>query len=668
MIYEAVNLTVLSESEILNLPDRLEIRFDDGVVLSTTKRKTIYNWYFWEFHRVYKHLPITSRHCVESVLKGKSLTSDTHIELISRLTEDTILHYKMQDPYQRELINKLVYRITNDVHNFVTCQAEASVSSIDILDFIEVVDHPVIRQINNETEPNNDSIVNSYSKLLSALKTDNDFDSNNLVKAVRSNMVNSNQVTQCVGTRGFLTEVDGKILPTPIMTNFTEGFVRLHDYVAESRSAAKSYFFSESPLEDAEYFARRLQLLCMTVERLHYVDCGSISYVDWLVLPPEKDDHGTVIYKGDLAYMAGKYYLDSTDNSLKMLKGDDPSLYNRTLKIRSVLGCKHPDKHGVCATCFGGLAYNLSAYTNLGHICAATMTQQTSQSVLSNKHYQASSVSPTITISDDTAVFFHLTKEKTGYIFNDKWKKQKPTVTINRDSLPGLIDLQIVSDISNINPTRVSNIDTIDITTIGPKENKLVTTISISQGNRGANLSQEFLYYLKEHGWSTDNRNNFVLDLANWDFSLPMFKMPDIEYSFSDHSKQVAEIIESKLEKLNDRQTPESAVYTLQQLFMLVNAKLNVNIACLEVIIYASMVKELGMFGLSRNAENPVMNIAARVMKGRSLSVAYAYEGQSEVILNPASFYAIDRPDSPFDVFVAPHEVITAEKQRRLAV
>jgi hypothetical protein len=296
------------------------------------------------------------------------------------------------------------------------------------------------------------------------------------------------------------------------------------------------------------------------------------------------------------------------------------------------------------------------------------MTQQTSQSVLSNKHYQASSVSPTITISDDTAVFFHLTKEKTGYIFNDKWKKQKPTVTINRDSLPGLIDLQIVSDISNINPTRVSNIDTIDITTIGPKENKLVTTISISQGNRGANLSQEFLYYLKEHGWSTDNRNNFVLDLANWDFNLPMFKMPDIEYSFSDHSKQVAEIIESKLEKLNDRQTPESAVYTLQQLFMLVNAKLNVNIACLEVIIYASMVKELGMFGLSRNAENPIMNIAARVMKGRSLSVAYAYEGQSEVILNPASFYAIDRPDSPFDVFVAPHEVITAEKQRRLAV
>jgi len=662
---QARSICESSMEDLKNLPSRFSLVFDDGTSVPSSRNKAIYNWYFWEIHRVYKGLPLTSRHCVESVLKGQPLSSDTHIELLSKIAEDVIWHFKITMPVDREPLYRLIYKITNDVHDKVTCTAEASVSSIDILDFIEVVDHPTIKQINNSVQPNNDSIVDSYNKLLTILKNNEELSNNNLAKAVRSKMVNANQVTQCVGVRGFMTEVDGKILPTPIMSNFTEGFVKLHDYVAESRSAAKSHYFSESPLEDAEYFARRLQLLCMTVERLHYVDCGSREYIDWLILPPTKDENGATIYQGDLAYMAGKYYLDESNNELKMIRGDDPSLYGRVLKLRNVLGCKHPDKHAVCSVCFGGLSFNLSAYTNLGHICAATMTQQTSQSVLSNKHYQASSVSPTINMSDNTARFFNLTKEKTGYIMDAKFKKLKPMITISRDSLPGLVDLHIAQDVTKINPTRVSSITTIDISQTDNKGRQLTDTIDLSQGNRGANLSQEFLYYLKEQGWQTDNKANFVLDLCNWNFNLPLFKMPDIEYSFSDHSKQVAEIIESKLENLNDRQTPESAVFTLQQLFMLVNAKLNVNIACLEVIIYASMVSEPGTFGLSRGSDKAVMSIAARVMKNRSLSVAFAYQGQQDVILNPASYYKLDRPDSPFDVFVMPHEVLEAERQRR---
>jgi hypothetical protein len=652
--------------ELVHLPIKFNLVFEDGSTVASSRNKTIYNWYFWQIHRSYPGLPLTSRHCVESILKGQPLSSDTHIELLSKIAEDTVWHFKLSNPADREVLNKLIYQITNNIHDKVTCTAEASVSSIDILDFIEVVDHPMVKQINDSTQPHNDSIVDSYNKILTIIKNNDELANNNLARAVRSKMVNANQVTQCVAVRGFMTEVDGKILPTPIMSNFTEGFTRLHDYVAESRSAAKSHYFSESPLEDAEYFARRLQLLCMTVERLTYTDCGSNEYMEWLVLPPTKDENGATVYQGDLAYMAGKYYLDETSGSLKMIRGDDPSLHGKILKIRSVLGCRESDKHAVCAVCFGGLSFNLSAYTNLGHICAATMTQQTSQSVLSNKHYQASSVSPTINLSENTGRFFTLTKEKTGYIMDGKYRKLKPTITISRESLPGLVDLHIAQDVTKINPTRVSAITTIDICITDTKGKQLVDTVDLSQGNRGANLSQEFLYYLKDNGWQTDARANFVLDLAKWNFSLPLFKMPDIEYSFSDHSKQVAEIIESKLENLNDRQTPESAVYTLQQLFMLVNAKLNVNIACLEVIIYASMVSKAGTYGLSRGSAEAVMSIAARVMKNRSLSVAFAYQGQQDVILNPSSYYKLDRPDSPFDVFVMPHEVLEAEKQRRM--
>lgn len=662
----ARELCNMSLDQLNQISGRLMVVFEDGQQIDTSKNKVIYNWHFWEIHRLYKGLPLLSTHCVESVLRGKPLSSDTHIDLLSRITEDLIKSFNLISPKDRESLNRLIYKITNNVHNDVSCMAEAYVSSIDILDFIETVDHPEIKAVNENVAPNNNSIVDSYKKVLEILNNDPSLSNNNLAKAVRSKMVNANQVTQCVGVRGFMTEVDGKILPTPIMTNFTEGFVRLHDYVAESLSAAKSYHFSESPLEDAEYFARRLQLLCMTVERLIYEDCGSTDYMDWLVLPPVKDDNGAVTYQGDLAYMAGKYYLDEDTGNLNMIRGDDPKLYGRTIKVRSVLGCKHHDKHGVCSVCFGGLSYNLSAYTNLGHICAATMTQQTSQSVLSNKHYQASSVAPTITMSEDTGRYFTLTKEKTGYILDPKYKKMKPVITISSESMQGLLSIKLMQDITKANHTRISSITTIDITVTDAKGNMLTDTITLSQGNRLANISQDFLYYLKDKGWGTDNKGNFVLDLKDWNYALPLFKMPDIEYSFSDHSKQVAEIIESKLENLNNRQTPESAVFTLQQLFMLVNAKLNVNVACLEVIIYASMVSEPGSFGLSRNSDKAVMSIAARVMKNRSLSVAYAYQGQQDVILNPASYYKLDRPDSPFDVFVMPHEVLEAESRRRM--
>jgi hypothetical protein len=101
-------------------------------------------------------------------------------------------------------------------------------------------------------------------------------------------------------------------------------------------------------------------------------------------------------------------------------------------------------------------------------------------------------------------------------------------------------------------------------------------------------------------------------------------------------------------------------------LFELVNSKLNVNIALLEVIIYAAMVKNAaeGDYGLARNSPNRTLGVSKQTLVNRSLSAAYAYEKQTMTLSDPASFFNKNRPDSIFDVFVAPRETVMFYKDK----
>lgn len=663
-LFNARDLVNKRKAELLEtLPDILSVQFEDGVTIETTKKKVVYSRFFWKLHSFYPLTPVLSRHFVEHVLKGKPLNSNTHIDLLTIIHKDVIETYGFHQPEQKEHILALIYEITNDVYNEGSMYSEDSVMSIDILDFLEIVDHPVIREATNQLGMSKDIIYNDkaiydlYQIVNNVINNDKTIVNNSLVKAVKSKMVNSNQVSQCVAARGFLTEVDGSILPVPILSNFTKGLTKLYDFIAESRSAAKALYFAEAPLQDAEYFARRLQLLDMTIESIYYGDCGSTEYMEWFVGPPKFDDHGKEIYAGDLNYMVGKFYLDETTGQLKEITFNDPALHNKVIKLRSVYHCKHSDPKQICSVCFGGLSRNISRFANLGHIVSATLTQQTSQSVLSTKHLDGSSVITAIYLTEQLSQYFKLNKTKNAYIIKDDYKNKKVKIIISRDEAVGLIDIVNVSDLQNINPVRVSSISCIEIRYHDRQNNEIVMPLMINQGNRKAIITLEFLEYLKIYRWETDGKNNFVFDLSNWNFSLPIFKLPETEYSFSDHSKQVAGIIESSMENISDRENPQSFVYTLQELFNLVNTKLNVNIAALEVILYANAVKGNGSFALARNQPNAVLNVANQVIKNRSLSVAYAYEDVASTLVNPKNFYQGDRPDSIFDVFFCPNEV-----------
>lgn len=645
-----------------DLPDSFEIEFEDNVVITSSKKRLIYSNYFWRFHREYSKLPILSTHHVSSVTKGKSLSSKTHGLLLTILGKDLVECYNLELPQDINKIALLDQEITNQIYNEVTQLSEAYVTTIDLLDFIEVNDYPPIKDLVDNAKPTKESIANVYEQARNIIMNDPAIKDNNLIKASRSGMVNIGQVLQCTTIRGFLTELDGAILPNPVMTNFVEGMGTLYDVVAESRSGARSLFFNDTKISDTEFFARRLQLLAMVVETIDYNDCGSTDYLNWKVSPPSKDALKGINYPGDLMFMMGKLYLDEETGLLKEITKDDPTLYNKVIKLRSPLYCKAPNKHQICKTCFGRLSLNVGLGAVLGHLAPATTTKQSTGAVLATKHISMSSMGQTIVLTKEGHKVFRINKEQNLFILQPYLKDKKCKIMFNREDLNGLSDIFTYDNLDKINLNRISAINSISII-YNEKGTEIAINISLTETNKRPIMTMDFLRYIVTYRWTTDVKGNFVFDMEHWDFENPIFKLPEIEYNFSDHSSQMAQIIESSMEKIDERSKPDSPDSTLQDLFMLVNSKLEVNLACLEVIIYASMIPDIDGKGLHRGSSVRALGVSKSLIAGRSLSNAYAYQEQDTILISSESFIKGDRPDSVLDVNIDPKGVINAIKK-----
>ena len=639
------------------------ILFEDGVEIETNYKETLFSSYTWDLIRKYPKTAITSKHHIQSFIKNKTLTSRSNIDLLGSVYWDVSDTHNFYTPVLRNDITKMVYEITNNIYNDLQERCERYVASIDILDFIGIIEHPDIKQVLDNPTRDKEYIDNCYSTILSTMSKSKDLDQNGLVKAHRHNLVNQQQVLQCIGPRGIVTEVDSLILPIPITRSYTQGMRYVYDTIAESRTAAKALYFSDSQLKDAEYFARRLQLLTMYVERLHYEDCGSTTYVNWSIKPPIIEN-GKIIHKGDLENLDGKYYLDPETNTLKILSNRDKHLYNKNVKIRSVLTCKHPDKKGICSVCFGRMSDNVMLEANLGHVSAATMTEQTTQSVLSIKHVDFHNIAETIYLNEINSEFFRTSKDGISYLLNPAFQSKDIQMIVGPETVFGLIDIDAFDNLKDINPVRISRINYLSLS----RPNKPTVVLNLLNKNRAPFLSLEFLKYIKEKRWSINESGGFIFDLSEWDCSLPIMKLQRMEYNYTHNSYQIADLIESRVEELTERANPESPIATLTELFDLVNSKLSCNIALLEVIIYGAMVKDVlnNNYGMARFSDKASLGVADMIIKNRSCSNSYAYEEQSTSISSPTNFFKMNRPDSIFDVFICPNEVITHKKSKNI--
>jgi hypothetical protein len=134
----------------------------------------------------------------------------------------------------------------------------------------------------------------------------------------------------------------------------------------------------------------------------------------------------------------------------------------------------------------------------------------------------------------------------------------------------------------------------------------------------------------------------------------------------SDHSQEIAQLIESRVEDTEKRDSFTSPDALLVELFTLVNEKLSVNLAVIEVILYAAMIVSVEEhdYALPKPWGRQAMGVMRQTMDFRNLSPRMAYERHGDVLTNPATFLLPNRFEHPFDGLLMPREVTQAGSRK----
>lgn len=635
-----------TKAEIWNLPDsKMILEFDDGV-LETNNRATLFSWYLGAYHRLYPETPLLREHHLGDAIIGK----DTHLDILGKCLFDTLDTYRGR--VDIEVLTKIAYEVTNDIYNDFTTKLKSYVSSINILDFIDAVEHPRIKKANDEVRPEQYSIDQVYKTIRETLGDFNDtsLKKNTLSRMAKSGLVSMGQIQQCIGPRGYLTDIDSNIFKDPILKSFTHGLIDLPDAMKDSRTATKALKFADEKIADTEYFNREMQLLTHVITRVHEGDCGSKEYINFTVRA------------NDLRNITGKFYLADNDKLLEVIDSDK-HLVGKTIKMRSSVKCIHPDAYGVCATCMGRLADSIPRGTNVGHVAATELGEMITQILLSTKHLESSSKVDEFQLTEyDKKYIFadndSRTKENEGtsntvILLAERLSGRKVTLTLAEEDAKGLSEIDYHSP-DKLIPSMLSKLKDVSLTIEDKTGFSETVTVPVSMGNRLSWLTLDALKYIKSKGWSLSDRGNYVVDLSEWDVSLPLFQLPLRHTDMGQYMKAIKSFLISTGREVKGEIS--SVDNTLINFHNLISAKLNVNIAHSELMIAATLVKDAatGDHRLPTPKSTGKSSPYRENMKMRSLGPMMAYQGQGKVLTSVQSFIYKQRPDSIFDNLLVP--------------
>lgn len=657
--------TMTTEQIISTIKGRFILVFDDGE-LHTCARETIFSSFVWEFHRQYPKTPMYKKHHVKDIIGNRRLGYGTHLKLIGNVMWDAhAAYHDMPDAHGQitlERLAELAYRVVNEMYNKLSYLCEAWVTSLDLLDYLEILDHPDIIAAKKDAPPTEIAIAHIHDTISKALLEDPRLEHNPIARSVKSGLSNMGQVLQCVGPRGPISDTDGHYFPTPIMRGFAEGFRTFRDSYIESRHASMSLAQAKDPLEQTEYFSRRLQLICQNVQNLHMTDCGSTEYLYWTIRDKALDEEGNVVQKSDLELLQGKYFVNG-EGGLSAIRKTDKHLYGHTLKLRSVLHCQHPDPYGVCATCFGELAYSiLDPLTgNLGQTNCTSMTEVVSQLVLSTKHFVGSSMMEAIILDNFMKNYFEVSSDRTSYLLNKRLRTSHVRMIIPYQYAANFTDIKDVADINQLTSiTRISELPEIGLIIGSGDTIEGPLAFKVAVDRRMASLTYPMLAHIKQKGYSLNEKGHYVVDMDGWDYDRAILTLPSKRYNMSDHSAEIADILEASIKEIAERDLEEAVDPTMAKLFDHVNERLNVNLAVLEVVLYGGMVVSAGNdnFALPKVGTGRALGVYDMTIENRSMAAKMAYEHQLSSILNPHNYITPNRMDHPFDAILMPFEVL----------
>ncbi len=709
----ARDLAKMSLDDMKDMPDRtMLLKFDDGTLVSNSRRNLL-SWFHWQLNVDYPDIPFTTnmhvgggeekifdnldfvqkmdpeiRHRIKMsdeeladaltaygkqhlVERGKApdvyvkhggrmvrkfihyppFTTQTSPDIFSIYTRRIHEVYDGRPDHDREEVWRTIYEQTNQLYNVMVTTTEQNLTSSDILDYLELYDHPIIAALNQTVKPTQKSLDTTYDGIKLVIYKDYNIRYNPICAAARAGLVKIDQVCQMVGPRGYMTDIDSNIFQRPILVGYFEGITTLYDAMIESRSAAKSLTFNKKPLRQVEYFNRKMQLLGSVVYGLVKGDCGSDRYLN------------IGIDKHNLKYIEGLYRVEKGDKLVAMTR-EDTHLIGTIQRLRIPVNCKHRGTGHICETCFGELSYSVPRKTNLGHLCNIEMCQKGSQLVMSVKHYDGSSKVAIIAISDHDLDFICHGSMVSTLGINPNLKDKNPYLLLpilDKGVLgaEGLGNITPTTDIAAFSIGRLTQFRSIlvGVEQIHRSTGEVVGTenhVNVSVGNRYGSLTMEFLQHYQRVGGTITADGYYKISLEGWDYEQNVFELPMRHINMLDVMSVIETLIRSPrdtntdkrskhLKKLTSYDTAEAAIVDVCEL---VNERLDVNMAHLAIIILATMRGTSNPYDYSiPNYDEPyVFESHSVLMEYRSKGQEMAYERQPTTFDNVDSYLIKKRP------------------------
>lgn len=633
------------------LDDKINLTFDNGETHVVTTRQTIFSSYLWRFHRKYPKTQLLPEHHLLNRILDKNL----YLDLLGKVYFQC--YYDNESiGVSRELLMGILYEISNKIHNMTTgLRLSKYVTSFTVIDLLNIAEHPRIKEAYMDLKPvgmpQTTSIDQVYDIITDVLRKDDTMIKNPLAFAVRCNLVDINQAKQMVGPRGLPTDTDNYVFSrTPILPSFVHGLVEVVDCLTESRSAAKAHFYQKGPMEKSEYLNRSVQLLAMTLKNLHMNDCGSKGFIY------------ITVDKNKAVTLAGTRRIND-DGTQKFLTVEDlKELHGKTIKIRSIIKCQHPDPVGVCVACFGAIGLSIPHGTNLGYASTSTLLGDVGQNLLSTKHLVSSANGTEVEIKDELKRWIKKGSKSNTFLLSSDLKKENISFIIPKEAGQNLNDVMYVDNVRVLQKHLITQLQsfvfekTLKNGTVEYHEHQLF------MDNNSAHLTFEALEYIKQRGFSVSHNNESIIPLDKWDYSKPFFEIPVKQYSTIDFMMSLNRAITGTVtnasqntpgSRIVDYNTPEEA---LIYLYNLVNSRLNCSISHISVIIYSLMCADPVNNDYSlpkKGAPNKLVSFN-RVMRNRSFAPFLAFERQYKPLTNPTTYLIKNRPPHPMDAIFLP--------------
>jgi hypothetical protein len=254
-----------------------------------------------------------------------------------------------------------------------------------------------------------------------------------------------------------------------------------------------------------------------------------------------------------------------------------------------------------------------------------------------------------------------------SYQLADRLKQCKISLVISADEAANITDIRDVSDVRQLVITRVSELEAIGIVVNNGKVISEGQAIDVTVERRKASMTYELLQHIRDNGWTVDERGNYLIDMNGWDWNRPILTLPLKHFSMSDHSAEISKLLEGSVKEIMIRDRFVNPDTMLCELFTLVNRKLSVNLAPLEVTFYTAMITsaETCDYSLPKPWTTSGVGVMKKTMSSRSTSAAMAYENHVRVITDPVSFVLKNRPEHVFDAILMPRETNTHRVRTR---